>query len=164
MKASGHPIVRRVLHGGVLLEDDVLLAGKLAGVEHGAGEDVAEDVEGDVRVLREHPRRVARPFVVGRGVDLAADVLDVLGDAAGGAARRALEGHVLDEVGQAVLVGLLVARARADPDAQRRGGDLRHRSVATVRPLSSRVMSTCLSRTKCRFMRPRPWPRGRARG
>ena len=28
--------------------------------------------------------------------------------------------------------------------------------VATVRPLSSRVMSTCFSRTKCRFMRPRP--------
>ena len=41
--------------------------------------------------------------------------------------RRALERHVLDEVREAVLVGALVARARSDPDAERRGRDVRHR-------------------------------------
>ena len=33
---------------------------------------------------------------------------------------------MLDQVRQAVLVRLLVPRAGADPDAERRGGDLRH--------------------------------------
>ena len=55
----------------------------------------------------------------GRGVDLAADILDLLGDLAGGAARRALEGHVLEQVRDAVLVVALVSRAGLDPDPER---------------------------------------------
>ena len=90
------------------------------------GEDVAEHVERDVDGLAEDARRVVRELDRGRGVDLAADVLDVLGDPARGAAARALEGHVLDEVREAVLGLALVARPRPDPDAERRRLDVRH--------------------------------------
>ena len=53
-------VVRRVLDGGVFLQDDALLARELGLVEARFGEDVAEHVEGDVDVLAEHPRGVVR--------------------------------------------------------------------------------------------------------
>ena len=39
---------------------------------------------------------------------------------------RALEGHMLQEMRKAVLAGALVARAGADPDAERGGLEMRH--------------------------------------
>ena len=40
-----HEIVRRVFHGPDLLDDDILLARDLVGIEARMGEDVGEDVE-----------------------------------------------------------------------------------------------------------------------
>lgn len=46
----------------------------------------------------------------GRGVHFAADILDFLGDLTGGTSCRSLEGHVFEQVGNAVFVFRLVAR------------------------------------------------------
>ena len=49
-----------------------------------------------------------------------------LGDLARGAALGALERHVLEQMRDAVLVRQFVAAARADPDAERDGLQMRH--------------------------------------
>src|SRR5690606_39681969 len=55
----------------------------------------------------------------GIGVEVAANRLDRLGDGLGGAGPGALERHVLEQVRDAVDLCRLVARADADPDAER---------------------------------------------
>ena len=62
----------------------------------------------------------------GVGVERAADGLDLLGDGAGGAGGGALERHVLEQVGDAVHLGRLVAGADIDPDAHGQRVDARH--------------------------------------
>ena len=105
--------------GADLLEDDVLLAFEFLRVEDRVRQDVAEDIEGERNVVLEHPGVVGGGLDAGRGIDLAADLLDLLGDFGGGAGPGALEGHVLEQVGQPVLLVPLRARAGADPDAER---------------------------------------------
>ena len=125
------------------------------------GEDVAEHVEGEVDILAEHARRVVGEFGRGRGVDLAADILDVLGDLARRAAARALEGHVLDEMREAVLVGR--ARGASRPPTQTPsvavatcGMRLGHDREAVRRACVTCELAGSAVAAKCRFMRPRP--------
>ena len=54
-------------------------------------------------VFLEDAGEVAGVLDRGRGVEVAADVLDGLGDLEGGAGLGALERHVLEHVGDAVL-------------------------------------------------------------
>ena len=110
-----------------LLHDHALLALELGLVEGGLGENVGEDIERETDVFAEHAREVARRLVAGRRIEIAADGLDLLGDLARVAALGALERHVLQKMRDAVLGGLLVARAGADPDADRCRLQLRHR-------------------------------------
>ena len=58
----------------------------------------------------------------GIGVEVAAHGLDLFGDVARAASLRALEGHVLEQVGDAVHLLALVPRAGIDPQAD--GGAL----------------------------------------
>ena len=109
------------------LEDHPLLAGEFARVEDRSREDVADHVERDAGILAEHARGVAGTLRAGGGIDVAADILDVLGDPAGGAGLGSLERHMLDEMAEAALIGPLVARSGAHPDSQCRGRDTRHR-------------------------------------
>ena len=68
-------------------------------------------------------RLVAR----GPGVERPADILDRFGDAAGVAAARALEHHMLDEVGQAAERLRLGSRSDAGIEADRGRLRARHR-------------------------------------
>ncbi|MNF17687.1 hypothetical protein D3C80_2213460 [compost metagenome] len=52
---------------------------------------------------------VGRRLGRGRGVDFAADILDFLGDLAGGAPAGALESHVLKQMGDAMFAHGFVA-------------------------------------------------------
>src|SRR5262249_53221174 len=63
---------------------------------------------------------------VGKGVQAAAARLDLIRDLSGVAGRRTLEEHMLDEVGDAADVLLLIARADPDPQADRNRLDVRH--------------------------------------
>ena len=120
-------IVRRVLGGADLLHDDVLLAPQFFRIERRIGQDVGQHVERERHVGSQHARVVGGGLDRGRGVEVAADRLDLLGDLARGAPRRALERHVLEQMRDAVLVRPLVAAAGADPDAERGGFQMRHR-------------------------------------
>ena len=97
-------VVRRVVGLADLLQDDAALALQLLGVEGGVGQDVADDVGGQRRVLLQHLDVVGGLLARGVGVEVAADGFDLLGDLRGGAAFGALEGHVFEEVGDAVFL------------------------------------------------------------
>ena len=92
------------------------------GIEDRVAQDVGQDVDGERHVLLEHAGVVGGRLDAGRGVDLAADRFDLLGDLDRRAGLGALEGHVLEEMREAVLLLALGARAGADPDAE--GGAL----------------------------------------
>ena len=104
----------------------MLLAGEFFRIEDRILEDVAEDVERQRDVVLEHARIVRGGLDAGRGVDFTPDRLDLLGDLGRGTRRGALEGHVLEEVREAVLVVAFRARAGADPDAERRALQMVH--------------------------------------
>ena len=63
---------------------------------------------------------------VGRGVEVAADILDRLADLARRAAAGALEHHMLEQMGDAVQPLGLVARAGVGIEADRGRLDARH--------------------------------------
>src|SRR5262249_30334548 len=110
-----------------LLDDDVFLARDLVGIERGRGENVRQDVERERHVALERTRIIRGHLDAGRSVELAAHRLDFFGDLPRRAPRRSLERHVLEEMRDALLVRLLVAAAAADPHAERRGLEMRHR-------------------------------------
>jgi hypothetical protein len=116
-----HEIVGVVLRRADFLDDDVLLALELAWIEGGIGQDVGQHVDRKRHVGLEHAGEIGGGFGARCRVEVAADLLDLLGDLPRGAALGALERHVLEQVRNAVLVGFLVAAAGADPDAERSG-------------------------------------------
>ena len=119
-------IVGRILNRADLLDDDVLLARDLVGIEGGSGQDVRQHVEGERHVGLQGARIIGRHLDAGRRIEVAADRLDLLGDLTGRAALGALEGHVLEKMRHAMLVRLFVATAATDPDPERSGLEMRH--------------------------------------
>ena len=116
-----HEVVGRVLDRADLLDDDVLLALEFLRIEQAVGEDVADHVEREPDVAADHLGEIAGPLDAGLRVEVAADVLDRLGDIARAPPPRPLERHVLEQMRQAVLGDALVARARGDENADRGG-------------------------------------------
>ena len=110
-----------------------------SGLNAGLQDDVGEDVEGERQVLVEHLDVVARVFLRGEGVELAADRVDGLRDVLGRPRRGALEEHVLDEVGDAAALGCFVARAARQPDADADRADLRHPLGEDAEPVIENV-------------------------
>ena len=77
-------------------------------------------------MLVEHLDVVAGVFLRREGVELAADRIDRLRDVLGRTRRRALEQHVLDEMGDAAALGGFVPRPASQPDADADRSDLGH--------------------------------------
>ena len=150
-------VVRRVLDGTDLLQDDALLALELDLVEGRLGQDVGENVEREIGVLGEEVRVVGRLLGARRRVEVAACGFDFFRNGARRAAPRPLEGHVLEQVREPMLGRRLVPRPGADPDAERgglevahavgddaqargQGGDLdAHEAAISARPWSTRA-------------------------
>src|SRR5271169_9326 len=122
-----HDIVGRVLRRADLLHDHAFLALQLIRHEGGIGENVRENVERQRNIGLHDARVIGSGFRRGSGVEIAADRLDFLDDFTRRAPRRAFEGHVFQQMRDAVLVGLLVAAADAGPHPERRGLKMRHR-------------------------------------
>ena len=119
--------VRVVVGHRQLFEDDAALALDLVRHEQRGVVHVGEHVERDVEVVARDLGVVERGLAVGAGVEDAADGLDGAGDHLRlGALLRALEEHVLQEVGGPGDVVVLVPGPRADEDAGGDGADVRH--------------------------------------
>ena len=103
----------------------------LGGIEGGVEHDVGNDVEGEAHVGLEHPGVIGRHLAGCVGVDVAADVLDLLGDVEGAApARCPLNAMCSRKCRDAVLLGPLVApprRRSRHPLTEGRGCSHRHR-------------------------------------
>ena len=119
-----------------LLDDDAPLLVELGGIDLRAPDEVGEqvdrlhgrlgadgDVEGDEVVRGVGVQRAAH--ALGRLVDLAVVVVDL----------AALEHQVLEEVGHAVLVGVLRARAGVEGDEDRRGACAGQRDPVDRQPV-----------------------------
>ena len=119
-------VVRRVVGLADFLEDDAALTLQLLGEEGGVGEDVADDVGAEIEVLLQQLDVIGGLFTGGVGVDVAADIFHSFGDLGGAAALGALEGHVFEEMADAVLGGVLVAGAAGDIGAEGDGLDTVH--------------------------------------
>src|SRR5690348_10280913 len=78
-------------------------------------------------MLVEDARIEADHFLRREGVKHAADAIDFASDVLGSAAIRALEHHMLNEMGNAVEVLRLATRAAADPDSNGNGAHMGHR-------------------------------------
>ncbi len=76
---------------------------------------------GERGILLQHLHVVGGVLARGVGVEVAADRLDLAAMCGGVAALGALEGHMLEEVGDAVLGLRLVAGAGGDIGAERDG-------------------------------------------
>lgn len=97
--------------------------------EVGVLQDVSKHVYGKGHVLGLDVREEGSLLARGVGVEAATHVLDLHLERAGGAAARALEDHMLEEMRGAVGAGGLETAAGVDPDSQgggvgggRRGG------------------------------------------
>ena len=99
--------------------------------------EVGEDVDGERQVLVEHLEVIAGVFLRREGVDLAADRIHLLRDFFRAPCRRALEQHVLDEVGDARVSAGSWREPRVSqmPIGDRRTCGIR--SVARRTPLAS---------------------------
>jgi hypothetical protein len=118
---NGRPIVTETP-----LHDDVLLALEFFRIECRVRENVRQHVDRERHVRLEHTREVAGRFDARCRVEIAADGLDCFGNLARGTPLRALERHMLEQMRNSVLVGLLVAAAGSDPYAERRGFEVCH--------------------------------------
>ena len=112
--------------GGVLglvdfLHDHVLLAGQFVGVHDRMLQNVGDDIDGQGQVFLQDLGVIRGVFAGRVGVQVPADGLDLLGDFQGAAAFGPLEGHVLQQVRNAVDGGGFVPGADLDPGAERYG-------------------------------------------
>ena len=139
---NGTPQRRAVEHGGVqpfadqvggivgvhtdLLQNDAALVFHVLLGEFAVEEHIAQDVQRLLEMGVQAAGVEAGQLLGGEGVDLAADGVHAPRQLLGGAGVRALEEHMLDEVGGTVFGGLFVPGAGGNPDAQRGGADAGH--------------------------------------
>ena len=90
LEAIEDDVVRRVVRLADLLQDDAPLPLQLLGQEGAVRQDVADDVGAQGQVFLQQLDVIGRLLPRGIGVDVAADVLDFLGDLRGAAPGRAL--------------------------------------------------------------------------
>ena len=119
-----HELLRRVLVHRDLLEHDLPFLVELG--ERRREDHVGHHLESLLDMPVGYARVDDRVLARGRGVQLRAHRVERLGDLLRVVRARALEEKVLDEVGDAGAVGTLVARAGADPEAERHRPDARH--------------------------------------
>ena len=108
------------------LQDHMAFDLDLAGLEHRVQHDVGNHVEREPGVVSENAGVIGGHLARGIGVDIAAHVLDRLGDLKRVPGLGALERHMFEEMRDAVLIGALVPPAGIDPDADRGRAQPRH--------------------------------------
>src|SRR5882724_13429326 len=118
----------RVVHVHLdFFEDNLLFILDVRGIEARMETEIADDVEGDGKILIENFGVETDLFFRGESVEHAADGIHFAGDGFSGAALRAFEDHVLHEMGETIFLRNFAARTVANPDANGDGADVGHR-------------------------------------
>ena len=120
-------VVRLVFMHRDLLEHDLPLADHVLLTDERVLQHVGDELDGHPGVGVERAGVEAGELLRRERVQLAADLVERDRDVAGAPRRGALEQQVLEPVRDAGDLGRLVARAHADPHAQRHGTNFRHR-------------------------------------
>ena len=115
------------------LEDDLLFAGEIVGLEMRREDHVGDHLDPERQMFGEQGRGKARALAVGGGIEIAADILDRLADLARRSRAGALEHHMFVEVGDAVQARRLMTRAGLGIKADRDGLDPRHRAAGDTK-------------------------------
>ena len=119
-------VVGGVVDLGDLLNHDVAFALELVVGHRRVLHDIGEDVDRQRHVPLEHAGDVRRLLARGVRVEVSAHRFDLFDDGERGAPLGALEGHVFEEVRDAVEPGALAARAGIDPHPHRSSLEPRH--------------------------------------
>ena len=114
-----HHILGVVLLGADLLQDDLPFLLQILGLVAGVKDQVAQEVHGPGQVLVKDLAVIAGIFFAGEGVAGAAQLVDLPGDVQGAQPGRAFEGHVLQEMGEAVFLLGLIPGAGIEPHSHR---------------------------------------------
>ena len=128
-------VVRRIQRLADLLQDHAALDLDLIVLEQRVQHDVGNHVQRQQDVVLQHAGVVGGHLARGVGVDVAAHILDRLGNLQRAASPRALERHVFEEMGDTVLLGALVTAAGIDPQAQRGGFQAWHPLCDDAQPV-----------------------------
>src|SRR5262249_430974 len=107
--------------------DNLLFVLNVARIEARTEAEVADDVEGDGKVLIENFGVETDLLFGGEGVEHAADGIHFARDGFGGAVLGAFEDHVLDEVSEAIFLRKLGAGGGGNPDGDGNGANVGHR-------------------------------------
>ena len=112
---------------GQFLKHHLLFELQMLRLEMRALDEVRKQTDAKRKVGRQQACVESRQLPVGRGIEVAADVLNQLADLTGRAAAGALEHHVLEQMGDAVEIRLLVPRPGRGVESDRHGFDAGHR-------------------------------------
>ena len=118
-----------------LLQHDVFLALQLGRGEVRTQDQVGDQLDRERHMLGHDARGEAGAVALGAGVQFAADILDRLADLARRAASGALEHHMLEQMGDAVELGRLVARSAVGEEPDRGGCEPGIARLATRKPV-----------------------------
>ena len=116
-----HDVRRRIARLGQLLQHHFLLELEMRRFEMRTTDQVGEQVHAELEVGRQQAGVEGGQLAVGRGIEIAADILDSLAELARRAPARALEHHMLEQMRDAVELRRLVARScrRVETDRER---------------------------------------------
>ena len=104
-------VVGRIARLAELLQHHILFAYQIIGIEARVGDQIGDDRHTQRQIARQQPGVEHRGVAAGPGVEIAADVLDLLGDGAGAARCGALEHHMLEQMRQPIVLRRFIARA-----------------------------------------------------
>ena len=138
--------------------DDLLLELEMRRLEMRPADEVREQSTPSARSRRQQARVEGGQLAVGRGVEIAADILDQLADLARRAAARALEHHMLEQMRDAVERRRLVARSgrahRGRRRSSRRSASAGWRRAARWQGSSAHHCAVALRFSRLRIARP----------
>jgi hypothetical protein len=121
-----HQIIRLIFRGGNFLQDYISLTLHFIFIKNGFREDVGENIECQLPVIFHDAGIICRGFHARRGVDFATDIFNFFGNALGGAALGAFEGHMFQKMRNAVFFRQFITRTRFHPNAYGRRFNVGH--------------------------------------
>ena len=110
-------IVRRIEGLTDFLNDDAAFAFEFGLFKNGVLQDVGKEIDCERQIALHHAGVIGGCLMRRMGVQMTADIFDFFGNGSGRAALGALEGHVFQQMRDAMLMTAFVTCACIDPNA-----------------------------------------------